>query len=683
MPESEKENSSRLYCRKCKSIYRSGFEHCPNDESLLEPLVDDPMLGVTLGTHYVIDKCVGEGAMGRVYLAHHSRLTRRRFAIKILLGELAADPTMRMRFSQEAEAASRLQHPNVVPVLDYGKTDEGLLYLVMDFIDGEPLSERIERGRLSEAEAIDFSKQVCLGLTHAHDQGLVHRDFKPENVVLVTNDGRVTPRILDFGLAIINSNEESSIRLTTAGMVVGTPAYVSPEQARAMAVDRRTDLFALGVAMYEMICGILPFDGGVIEILYANATQDPPAFRERNPAVRVSAELEALVSKLMARELDDRYQTANEVYKALEGLEHSALRRSTQQVVADQIAQRDFGVANTLIHTSEDSQNSIAASEIQSASGIPLISNPEMQESTGQEKQRKRGAAWMAVALVCLLAGGAFAYVKISGAKSNSETKVAQVKSRADVVPPSPAEVEAKEVKDDGPVDTKDVGAVIPAPERPEVVEEPVVLPTEEVANNSETKIEVSNTLDAQRNKGIKSGTTKRDRGNKRTPQKTQPEAITAKVTPEKTIPKVVENPVVQPKVVIPPVTPPTIKPKPPIPPPLAKPKNYDAIPTISGLQVKGPMSSREIKRAVERRMSSLRDCYKSASKRSNKVPTLSVKVSFAIDEAKRATQVAVKGATLSGLGSCIGASIKKVQSRNAPDTGLAKVSFSIRYVPQ
>ena len=407
MPEIEINDSTRLFCNHCKSIYRTGFDHCPNDQTLLEQLVDDPMLGVTLGTHYVIDKCVGEGAMGRVYLAHHARLTKRKFAIKILLGELAADPTMRMRFSQEAEAASRLQHPNVVPVLDYGKTDEGLLYLVMDFVEGEPLSTRIARGPLSETEVITYCKELCLGLTHAHEQGLVHRDFKPENVVLVENDQKVTPRILDFGLAIISSSEESSVRLTSAGMVVGTPAYVSPEQARALAVDRRTDLFALGVSMYEMIAGILPFDGGVIEILYSNATQDPPSFADRNPETKVSAALEKLVRKLMARDLSDRFQTAAEVHEGLCVIEATASKHNTQQIVAEQIALREMEAARTVV-SSPGKVGSISASD------IPLVA---------EKKSDKKAAfpVWAIAALV-LLAGGAFAYTQFAGSDNDSKS---------------------------------------------------------------------------------------------------------------------------------------------------------------------------------------------------------------------------------------------------------------------
>ncbi len=677
MPEIEINDSTRLFCNHCKSIYRTGFDHCPNDQTLLEPLLDDPMLGVTLGTHYVIDKCVGEGAMGRVYLAHHARLTKRKFAIKILLGELAADPTMRMRFSQEAEAASRLQHPNVVPVLDYGKTDEGLLYLVMDFVEGEPLSKRLTRGALSENEVITYSKELCLGLTHAHEQGLVHRDFKPENVVLVKSDQKVTPRILDFGLAIIASTEESSVRLTSAGMVVGTPAYVSPEQARALEVDRRTDLFALGVSMYEMTVGLLPFDGDVIEVLYCNATQDPPAFADRNPETMVSPALEELVLKLMARELADRFQTAAEAYEALCAIETTASKHNTQQMVAEEIALREMEAARTVV-SSPGQVGSISASD------IPLVSE--------EEPDKKPFPIW-ALGLVVLLAGGAVAYTQLGGQTkdSSSDAKVAKLEADTDeagaevlnvaMAPEVPERVEVVAGETEGNTAAIPSGEGDPAVVDPAVVDPAVVDPAVVVSTRP-------NDASDKRTKRI--GRTK-VRGTKRPDKETEPDTKVNDPDPVKAPPvevqKIPEEPEVKPMVVTPAIVPvkPVVKPviKAPVRISPPKPKNFDAIPSISGLSVKGPLSGREVKRGVGRRMASLRTCYQSASKRSNKVTPLSVKVSFVIDEAKRATQIKVSGASLSGLGSCITSSIKKIQSRNAPDTGVARVSFSIKYAPQ
>jgi serine/threonine-protein kinase len=255
--------------------------------------------------------------MGRVYLAHHTRLQRRRFALKVLIGDLASTLEMRMRFAHEAEAASRLDHPNVVPVVDFGKTEDGLMFLAMDFVDGVSLDKLIAtQAPIAPSRAIAIARQLGLGLEHAHERGLVHRDFKPENVIVVGNGSAEVPRILDFGLAIA-SDDEIAARLTTAGVTLGTPIYASPEQTHNEPIDHRADLFALGVTMYEMLAGAVPFEGNALEIMHRNATERPPPIATRS-GVTVPASLERLVARLMARSPDDRFATARDVVDALD-----------------------------------------------------------------------------------------------------------------------------------------------------------------------------------------------------------------------------------------------------------------------------------------------------------------------------------------------------------------------------
>ncbi|HKE19147.1 MAG TPA: serine/threonine-protein kinase, partial [Kofleriaceae bacterium] len=165
-------------CRTCCAVYRSGFERCPTDGTVLSPFDADPVVGTTINQLYEVEECVGEGAMGRVYRAHHLRLTQRQVALKILLGDLAASMAMRLRFTQEAKAASRLSHANVVPVLDFGRTPQGLLYLAMEYVEGRSLARIIAtEGPLSPARVVRLVRQLCLGLGHAHGHGLIHRDF--------------------------------------------------------------------------------------------------------------------------------------------------------------------------------------------------------------------------------------------------------------------------------------------------------------------------------------------------------------------------------------------------------------------------------------------------------------------------------------------------------------------------
>ncbi|MBT8492284.1 MAG: serine/threonine protein kinase, partial [Deltaproteobacteria bacterium] len=311
------DQSQGLYCPSCRAIYQGALSRCPNDGAELALFDQDPMVGLQIAD-YIIEDFLGEGATGRVYRARHARLERRKYAIKILLGDLAMDATMRTRFEHEAQAASRIDHPNLVGVHDFGQSDTGLFYIVMEFVRGETLADRIHRfGRLSAQETVYLCRALCNGLAHAHEQGLVHRDFKPENVVVLEQDGMLKPRILDFGLAIVQAPGESSARLTATGGIVGTPAYASPEQICAGDVDQRTDLFALGVTMYEMLSGRLPFDGNIMEILVANANKKHPSIDERS-GVKVHPELEAIVDRLMAKTASDRFATARELLAALD-----------------------------------------------------------------------------------------------------------------------------------------------------------------------------------------------------------------------------------------------------------------------------------------------------------------------------------------------------------------------------
>ncbi|MEZ4361454.1 MAG: protein kinase [Kofleriaceae bacterium] len=308
------------HCSKCLAIYRSEFTRCPVDGAHIVDSLVDPMLGVTVAEHYQIDEPIGVGSSGRVYLAHHSRLAQRRFALKILFGDLAATASARMRFSHEAESASRLAHPNLVSVVDFGRTPAGLLYLAMDFIEGPTLGSVIAReGPLPQDRAVRIGLQLCRGLAHAHDLGLIHRDFKPDNILVSKDAHGDVPRVVDFGIAL-SADLDGDPRLTATGITLGTPAYAAPEQTADGEIDHRADLFALGVTMYEMLTGKLPFDGSMVEMMRRNATGDAPPMNERNPNVQVTPALQYVVSKLMARDPNDRYQSAREALEALSEL---------------------------------------------------------------------------------------------------------------------------------------------------------------------------------------------------------------------------------------------------------------------------------------------------------------------------------------------------------------------------
>src|SRR4029078_5134514 len=192
-------STTRLRCPECLAVFRSAFSYCPADGSTLIECVEEPLIGARIAERCVREELSGEGAMGLVYRTSHVNLPRQ-FAIKVLFGDHASDTRMRLRFAQEASAACRLNHPNVVSVVDFGKSDRGLLYLVMDYVEGETLSQLIEReAPLPERRAFELARQLCEGLAHAHAHDIVHRDFKPDNVVLEPREGgSPVPRLLDF-----------------------------------------------------------------------------------------------------------------------------------------------------------------------------------------------------------------------------------------------------------------------------------------------------------------------------------------------------------------------------------------------------------------------------------------------------------------------------------------------------
>jgi eukaryotic-like serine/threonine-protein kinase len=323
---------TRMRCPACLAVFRTGFDCCPVDGAAIAPCEAgfDPLLGSELAGRYVIEELVGEGSMGLIYRARHACLPRS-FAVKILFGDLVADPRMRIRFAQEAALASRLSHPNVVPVVDFGRSEQGLLFLVMDFIHGEGLGDLMARhAPLDSLHVVALARQLAQGLGHAHRRGLVHRDFKPNNVLLEPQeDGPPVPRILDFGLAIsTRDRDELPGRLTECGFILGTPVYIAPEQVLDHGVDHRADLFALGVVMYEMLAAQPPFDGRPIEIAHKNVIAPVPPIAERSPGVSVPPALEAVVRRLLEKAPDARFSTADELCAALDEVERGLMAQA-------------------------------------------------------------------------------------------------------------------------------------------------------------------------------------------------------------------------------------------------------------------------------------------------------------------------------------------------------------------
>jgi serine/threonine protein kinase len=294
----------------------------PSDGPSEEPAAaDDALVGKCLNGTYVVESAIGEGGMGRVYRARHTRLGQKRFAIKVLRSEFMQNSEIVARFRREAETASSISHPNVVGVYDVDTTDDGLAYLVCEFLEGMDLADFLERKtRLDVAMAAHVGIQICRALEAAHERGVLHRDLKPHNVFLLADaSGAISPRppakVVDFGLSRFMDSGDA--QLTRTGIVMGTPSYMSPEQASANPTDHRSDVYGVGAILYTALTGKPPFDAEHLQgLLMAVLTEEPPSPRKSNPAIPETLEL--VLQRAMAKSPDDRYPSMSELRRALE-----------------------------------------------------------------------------------------------------------------------------------------------------------------------------------------------------------------------------------------------------------------------------------------------------------------------------------------------------------------------------
>ncbi len=279
---------------------------------------DSPLYaaGTVLAERYRIETLLGEGGMGRVYAGVHIVLGRR-VAIKVLLHRYADQPAMVERFRTEARSASRIAHPNIVPMFDFGETPLGEVFLVMDLLEGEPLSDVVKRGPLALDRLVPMLRQVALALRAAHEAGVVHRDLKPANVFLLKGAPGEPMRVqvLDFGMAKLVEAGGAANGLTAAGEILGTPEYMAPEQAVGGEIDRRTDVYAFGCMAFELWCGHPPFAGAnYVTVLAKQLDEKAPRIGELRDA---PAGLETLIARTLQKKREDRPKDMGEVLDAL------------------------------------------------------------------------------------------------------------------------------------------------------------------------------------------------------------------------------------------------------------------------------------------------------------------------------------------------------------------------------
>jgi serine/threonine-protein kinase len=293
-------------------------------------------LGKTIDGRYLVEAILGEGGMGVVYTGRH-KVIGKRVAIKVLRGDMARNTEITERFLQEARAASSIGNPHIIDISDFGTLPDGSTYFVMEYLAGVSLTDAMTQAKpLSVARLIHIAKQIASGLGAAHDAGIIHRDLKPDNVMLITRGagegGKDFVKILDFGIAKVGG--EAS-RLTRAGSVFGTPHYMSPEQAAGTPVDLRTDLYALGIILYEMASGKVPFDAdNFMGILTQHMYKAPVPLLALVPAPEIPPSLDAIIQKCLTKKVDGRYATMAALLQDLEKVERGETPAALGEMMA-------------------------------------------------------------------------------------------------------------------------------------------------------------------------------------------------------------------------------------------------------------------------------------------------------------------------------------------------------------
>jgi len=322
-----------LFCARCgtaslKARMPSTLLGQSSHEAPTAPAVVDALIGRTIEGKYRLEARLGEGGMGAVYQSTRL-LIGDQVAVKVLHLDQAADPAAAERFRREAQAAARVQHPNAVTIYDFGVSNEGLVYLVMELIAGQSLRHLLHQsGPLPLADAASIITQVCGALDAAHEQHVVHRDIKPDNIIVREATGGWRVKVLDFGIAKLTNLTATTDQLTLTGSVIGTPNYMSPEQCLGEELDQRSDIYSLGVMLYEMLTGVVPFNAttwGAVIVQHVN--QQPPPLSSFKPGLPAAAE--AVVLRALAKDRAARPQTAGMLARELEAAAAYPTARST------------------------------------------------------------------------------------------------------------------------------------------------------------------------------------------------------------------------------------------------------------------------------------------------------------------------------------------------------------------
>jgi hypothetical protein len=407
-------------CPQCGDVFGADLRFCPRDGSTLRAAApSEDLIGQVVADRYHVLSKLGEGGMGRVYLAEHIRMGRR-CALKVMNPALLHDPDSVSRFNREAANASRITHPNVAAIYDFGETPEGIVYLAMEFVEGASLAAVLEReGGLTERRTIALACQIADALAAAHDLDIVHRDLKPDNIMVTRSRGdQELVKVVDFGIAKATRGGRQTV--TRTGYVLGTPAYMSPEQILGETLDGRSDIYSLGCILYEMVTGERAFADPSGEVsIRQRLTEAPPRPRARNR--QLSRQLDDIVATAMARSPDRRYRSAGELRAALAAVIETPARRpwwrswgsSGEASAAEAAAPATLGAATTRPAASRP----ISTAPPGATAPVPLGWSEAVQQPMGQVGRGttilRHRSTRPATRNTFLLVGGALAVVLI------------------------------------------------------------------------------------------------------------------------------------------------------------------------------------------------------------------------------------------------------------------------------